>query len=756
MAILSHQAEEIIRHAHLFCGLGAGARGFNLAIPRVGNVRGRFVCVGGIDVDAGAIRNFERLTGTPGTVMDLFDREQYVAFHGMEPPGGWREATPLDIYLAFGPNLDVLFLSAPCKGFSGLLSATQAKTLKYQALNRLTLRGIWLTLEAYKDDPIPIILFENVPRIASERGRWLLDQIIALLRSYGYSVNEDTHDCGVIGGLAQSRKRFLLIARHSTKIPPFVYQPKHHRLRGVGEVIGKLPLPGDPIAGSMHRVPALQWKTWVRLALVPAGKDWRALNDLAVVHGNLQDFGIVPEVPLRDNALGVNGWDEPAPVITTHRAPGQGRFSVADPRVGVEWNADVLGVRSWDETSGTVAGRSSPTNGAYSVADPRHEGRERASTYGVREWEKPAGTIAGESFPTNGAFSVADPRPPENANQTYQQYGVNEWAETTGAVSGQSLPGGGAHSVADPRLTGKPRFNNTFRIVPFTATSPAIAGPGGPAGGLAVADPRPEGKENYTTTKYKVTPFGQASRAVIGASTTGDGAFAVADPRGPHEADKLHGKYPVNPWEKETRAVIAGRDNGAFAVADPRPACLNRPDREGYSTQSHYGVTGWDQTSRAIPAFAKNNNGPWSVADPRPVDIDDPHVELPAPTDRLVCRIIATDSTWHRPFTTLDLAALQSLFDPEEIFFEDEAGWHCRQLFDLVDGSDVTKREWIGNAVPGAAATGMAETIGETIILARMGETFRLDTRQIWVKPLALALAVDNDQLAFRMDGGAA
>src|SRR3546814_3784118 len=71
---------------------------------------------------------------------------------------------------------------------------------------------------------------ENVPRIRS-RGRKFLDQIIALLRGYGYSVNEDTHDCGVIGGLAQSRKRFLLIARHSAKVPPFVYQPKHPRLR---------------------------------------------------------------------------------------------------------------------------------------------------------------------------------------------------------------------------------------------------------------------------------------------------------------------------------------------------------------------------------------------------------------------------------------------------------------------------------------------------------------------------------------------
>jgi hypothetical protein len=97
----------------------------------------------------------------------------------------------------------------------------------------------------------------------------------------------------------------------------------------------------------------------------------------------------------------------------------------------------------------------------------------------------------------------------------------------------------------------------------------------------------------------------------------------------------------------------------------------------------------------------------------------------------------ALDGTWHRPFTTLELAALQSLFDPEEIFGE---------AFDLVGGSDATKREWIGNAVPIAAARGMAETIGETLLLAEAGETFMLSSREIWVKPLALALAVDPRQ----------
>lgn len=697
-----------ILHAHMFCGIGVGARGFNLAAPRVGPVQGKFVCVGGIDVDPGAIANFERMTGCKGTVMDLFDREQYVAFHGHEPPPGWREMTPADIRAAYGPRRpDVVFLSAPCKGFSGLLSSTKSKTDKYQALNRLTIRGVWLLLEAYKDDPIPVILFENVPRILT-RGKFLLDQITALFRAAGYSVNLDTHDCGVIGGLAQSRKRALLIARNMELVPPFVYRPKEYRLRGVGEVIGKLPLPGDPIAGPMHRVPALQWKTWVRLALVPAGKDWRALNELAVVDGNLRDFGIVPEVALRENALGVNAWGDTAPVISSQRAPGQGRFSVADPRPMDEWHNEALGVRKWEDTGRVVAGASRPHNGAHSVADPRVDGHPRSVQLGVREWGKPVGV-----------------------------------------VKGKMDAGQGPYAVSDPRLHGKPRFNNVFRIVPFDGASPAVAGPGGPAGGVAVADPRPEGK-GYTTTKYKVTPYDGSSRAVIGASTTGDGAFAVADPRGPHEADRLHGKYPVNEWERESRAVIAGRDQGAYAVADPRALS---PDRPHYQTGGHYGVVEWGQTGYAVSGSACHDNGFNSVADPREAEVEAEAVALPEPNDRLTCRIIALDGTWHRPFTTLDLASLQSLFDPEELFYQADGIWHCREAFDLVDGSDVTKREWIGNAVPGAAATGMAETIGETILLAEQGESFFLSSREIWAKPGALALSVNNDQVAFALDG---
>src|SRR5690606_28761671 len=105
-----------IRHFHLFCGLGGGAAGFNRSAARVGNLEARFRCLGGIDVDPAIVRDFQRLAGVPGTAMDLFDRSQYIAWHGHEPPADWREATPADIRRAAGNERPhIVFTSPPCK-----------------------------------------------------------------------------------------------------------------------------------------------------------------------------------------------------------------------------------------------------------------------------------------------------------------------------------------------------------------------------------------------------------------------------------------------------------------------------------------------------------------------------------------------------------------------------------------------------------------------------------------------------------------
>lgn len=118
-----------IRHFHLFAGLGGGAKGFNRGEARVGNLSARFRCLGGVDVDAAAMRDFHRLAGVPGTVLDLFDRHQYHAFHGHRPPKDWRESTRADIHEAAGNEAPhIVFLSPPCKGFSGLLAESKSKT----------------------------------------------------------------------------------------------------------------------------------------------------------------------------------------------------------------------------------------------------------------------------------------------------------------------------------------------------------------------------------------------------------------------------------------------------------------------------------------------------------------------------------------------------------------------------------------------------------------------------------------------------
>jgi len=445
-----------LKHFHFCCGVGGGAKGFNRAKPVVGNMQAEWQCIGGVDVDPAGLRDFQMMTGVPGTLLDLFTRDQYIRFHGKEPPLGWREVTPEDIRRAAGyQRPDAVFISSPCKGASGLLSETMSLTPKYQALNELTLRCVWLMCEAWKDDPVSLIVFENVPRLAT-RGRHLLDQINKLLNHYRYAVAETTHDCGVIGGLAQSRKRFLLVARHVEKVPPFLYEPDKKTLKSVGSVLGRMPMAGDiEAAGPMHRVPALQWKTWVRLALVEAGKDWRSLNDLAIEDGYLRDLVIVPQ--FRDGFLGVHDWQETAGTVAARSGPTNGKFSVADPRAKAgALQYQQYGVRRWNETSGAVIGVKSPGQGTYSVADPRDPGIGHAK-YNVAQWDGVSRTVISGSTTGQGAFAVQDPRPgmkrtKGDAYLTGGHYGVVDWKDQCGAVSASARQDNGRWTVADPRM----------------------------------------------------------------------------------------------------------------------------------------------------------------------------------------------------------------------------------------------------------------------------------------------------------------
>jgi hypothetical protein len=110
-----------------------------------------------------------------------------------------------------------------------------------------------------------------------------------------------------------------------------------------------------------------------------------------------------------------------------------------------------------------------------------------------------------------------------------------------------------------------------------------------------------------------------------------------------------------------------------------------------------------------------HSQGAAAVADPR----------LPDDADSGAWVIVAEDGTWHRPLTTLELAALQ--------------GFPVR----LPDGSPLVLagrshgrwRERIGNAVPPPAAQAIAEAMLLTLIASRAhGWLMAVMATSVWVR----------------------
>lgn len=345
-----------------------------------------------------------------------------------------------------------------------------------------------------------------------------------------------------------------------------------------------------------------------------------------------------------------------------------------------EMRNGAMGVDGWDDSTGVITGNARPATGAFSIADPRYFGPAKHSNEcRIGDWTKPANVV---SSAHGSGQCVTDPR--FDAGQyDCGQYGLCAWNETMGAVINVKSPGQGKFAVQDPRTGGADTHKNVYRVIPWNRANGTVTSGHGPSsGGGCVADPR-------STTgfqgagKYMVTPFDAAAGTVIGGSTTGQ---------------------------------------GAFAVADPRSAMNNRVAGDAYLTGGHYGVLPWDSTSGAVSASAGCDNGRWSVADPR---ID----TLPALNEKTVAMIRALDGTWHRPITTLEMAALQSLIEPEE-------------YLELDGLSDSAWRERIGNAVPPDAAQAIGDVMGTTLLLAWAGETFVLSAMPIWVQPVAIAMAV--------------
>lgn len=623
--------------AYLFGGIGGGALGFKGARAEYMGKTAKFRSLCSIDSDPVVCRNYEMITGNKAVQMDLFDRQQYIDFHGVDvPPEGWQEVEAWDLWKAFGEEVpDVIFTSPPCKGFSGLLPEKSASSKKYQALNLLTIRGIDLTLSACRDygGELPrLFLLENVPRIMT-RGKKILEKIKQTLQKYGYAVNDETHDCGEIGGLGQHRKRYLLIARNEKRMPAFVYRPEAKPLKTIGDVIGSLPLPGDEVnGGPLNRIPMLQRKTWERLAFIPAGGDWRDLENVEFEKYRL-------EHEPRRGAWAVDRWDQPGRTVTG--AAGVGR-----------------------------------SNGLTAVNDPRTGFKDSTHTsiYRVSKFGEVGPTVTGAARPNNGALSVGDPRLNEREG----------------------------------------RHPGVYRIVRADEPSPCVTGTRFGSGALAIADPRTP-SDKYTGDYNRVDGYGiqdweQPSKTVRGAARIMNSASSVADPRLNTRKQRYPGTYRVEDWEGAANTVLGQTDIqcGAASIGDPRLGCSPR--------SGSYGVQDWNDTAATVTGAGDIHSGNSAIADPR----------IPEYNERCVMVIIAEDGTWHRPFTTYELAVgLQGFprYLPDGRPFQIEG---C---------SDAKAREYIGNAVPPDAAEGMANVILMAMVLSESGVSFELSWNPIWVQP---------------------
>ncbi|MDP3909085.1 MAG: DNA cytosine methyltransferase [Gemmatimonadales bacterium] len=524
---------------HFFCGAGGGGLGFRRAEAEFRGVRARFEGIGAIDCDPLACEDYRRLVGEPATVLDLFTRSDYVDHHStwvqhdgrwvmtqrVEPPAGWREASAEDVLrITGGQRPDVVFGSPPCRGFSGLLGSKAATSPKYAALNRLVPRWVRLVMEAWPHDPPGLFLLENVPRIV-QRGEPLLAEIRDLLGRYGYDLAESSHNCGELGALSQHRQRFLLVARHRARVDALLYQPLRRRVRPIRDVIMRMPMPEDPAGGPMHELPRIRAKTWIRLALIRAGKDWR---DLAARWAP-DRWGLVPEARCGrfNNVFRLVRQDEPAPAITAGVGPSAGGLAVADPRCPNGWGG----------------------KGKYRVSGPG----------------EPVGTVIGASSTGQGAFAVADPRLPEAFGEHGTKLQIDGVDRPARVVTGARVGSGGL-VVADPRMGVRDGYANLCRVADPDEPASTVTGASRPAGGaLSFADPRPT--ERWHPGVLGVQDGDEASGTVTGRASPTTGAFSFADPR--LATDMGPKSVTLRVRSADVAAALVGqRDLGEIDLAD--------------------------------------------------------------------------------------------------------------------------------------------------------------------------------------------
>lgn len=683
-----------------FGGIGGGAMGFLDTEVTLFGQTGRFRSIGGIDIDDAASRDFAYLTKSPSLTANIAELvpEQLRDFAGAKAP-------------------DVVFLSAPCVGSSKLISDAKAQEPKYRALNKLSEVWIDLMLATWGKSPPGLVLFENVPNMTT-RAKAMLGRVKKALRAAGYVLHDGYHCAGELGGLAQRRRRWLMVARHAATVPPLLYQPTKKRVRGCGEVIGPLPMPGDPAGGAMHTLPKISWLNWVRLALIPAGGDWRDLP------GVLEDGQKRREKFKRHE---VCAWEKPC----GKHASG----IIADERVGpASAFKNVLRVVPFEQPAGTVTGACSPSNGAACVADPRVGVVPKSppfdAAYSVLRMSDPSRTIAGGSAVGQGAYAVADdrvlggPRNAEDAGGTVLVEG------SEGDRHRELLAMDGSDRPARLRL---PRLTNE---------GSKRRAPGHPSSPPSVDDNR----RSDTGGDGRSPRMRQPAMCSAGTRSSSPGHSPPEHARDGAPQSCGEGVEKAEHEARKRGVPVDLRIDGAGSCSRETvrslPADDLRHSKGTHATDGHWpshstaaGFLDWRAAAKTITGAARLDNGPFAIADtriPNPVPLCIVHDVKKAPVGGVPI-ILAEDGTWHRPLTTLELAALQGF--PTVI---DGAPLKLA-------GTNATEwRRRIGNAVPPPAAKAIAERMLTNLLAARSG-AFLLDgSGAVWVAPKKTRGKVDE------------
>lgn len=736
---------------HLFSGSGGGASGFKRAMIRVGLQEVRFRSVGALDFDARACADLEALTGEKATAANI------------------GAMGPADLARAVPECPDVLFTSAPCVGFSGCLPEETSKTPKYQAYNNLAYHGIDLALEAWKHRAdgraVPaLIIFENVPRIMS-RGRELLKHLTALLQRSGYAVKVSTHNCGEIGkGLAQNRRRFLLVARHMETCPDFLREPPKQRVLAIKEVLWQLPVPRPGGPDRMHRLPSLSALNWLRLACIPAGGDWRDLPaEVLLYHCDSAELETVTGVRWKhcagrhDGKLGVLDWEKPARTIIGKARVCNTWNAAADPRVA--WPADKHGGRPDSyglaeaaAPSGAIRGTQLVYTAKASVDDPRladvvettydRGAAGQSGTLGVNAGDEPARTMLAAATVRNAPVAAADARVAEVALPPRDQRknggrGVADADQPAHAVLAEGSVSNTRVSVADARLAP----GEDHAEAQDHDRQRGDGHRGGPA--APGADPARHRVGRHQRRGARVTAgvaltcgaragaYGNTDPAapsptVVGHHKHDRTAAITADPRLDHEPRRgSNGVTAVDAPADTIRGEHTPRQARASA-ADPRLAGKARKPKRAKpaALEVRYDERGWPVPTHEL---VRLDDGRFVLYGPA-IDFSDTR-----PRGDIVIR--APDGTRHRPFTDAELAVLQGF--PLDFAFCGPSS--CTRT---PDGAPplTGRRKRIGNAVPPAAAEAIAVECLLTLVASYFGG-FRLASGNVWVAPWEEALA---------------